>query len=99
MKPTQVFNQFFLTIFVRLHSLQYNVQEWISKEIVDDDPYDQETFFPKNQKVSQPALTAPVVAVNAPSYKSNALESPELEGEAADSIRPASIVQGQASSQ
>ncbi|MHC5748317.1 MAG: hypothetical protein ACYTXT_42035 [Nostoc sp.] len=49
--------------------------------------------------VSQPALPAPVVAVNAPSYKSNVLESPELEGEAADSIRPASIVQGQASSQ
>ncbi|MBD2248489.1 hypothetical protein [Nostoc sp. FACHB-888] len=49
--------------------------------------------------LSQPALTAPVVAVNAPAYKSNVLESPELEGEAADSIRPASIVQGQASSQ
>ncbi|MFW9263104.1 hypothetical protein [Nostoc sp. CALU 546] len=49
--------------------------------------------------MSQPALTAPVVTVNAPSYKSNALSEPELSGEAADSIRPASIVQGQASSQ
>ena len=49
--------------------------------------------------LSQPALPAPVVAVNAPSYKSNVLSEPELEGEAADSIRPASIVQGQASSQ
>ena len=50
MNTTQVFNQFFLTFFAILHSLQYNVQEWIRKEIVDDDPYDQETFFPKNQK-------------------------------------------------
>ncbi|MCC5653918.1 hypothetical protein LC609_29905 [Nostoc sp. XA013] len=49
--------------------------------------------------LSQPALPAPVVAVNAPSYKSNVLSEPELSGEAADSIRPASIVQGQASSQ
>ncbi|MBD2565602.1 MULTISPECIES: hypothetical protein [Nostoc] len=49
--------------------------------------------------LSQPALPAPVVAVNAPSYKSNVLSEPELEGEATDSIRPASIVQGQASSQ
>ncbi|BAY42199.1 hypothetical protein NIES2111_65950 (plasmid) [Nostoc sp. NIES-2111] len=49
--------------------------------------------------LSQPTFPAPVVAVNAPAYNSNALESPELEGEAADSIRPASIVQGQASSQ
>ena len=49
--------------------------------------------------LSQPALAAPVVTVNAPSYNSNALESPELEEEATDSIRPASIVQGQASSQ
>ncbi|WP_375493029.1 hypothetical protein [uncultured Nostoc sp.] len=44
-------------------------------------------------------MPAPVVAVNAPSYKSNVLSEPELSGEAADSIRPASIVQGQASSQ
>jgi hypothetical protein len=47
---------------------------------------------------SQPVFPAPVVMANAPAYKSDALESPELEGEAAPSIRPASIVQGQASS-
>ncbi|MDZ8083374.1 MAG: hypothetical protein RMX35_30455 [Nostoc sp. DcaGUA01] len=47
--------------------------------------------------LSQPALPAPVVTVNAP--PNIALESPELEAEAADSIRPATLVQGQASSQ
>jgi len=47
---------------------------------------------------SQPILAAPVVTVNAPAYKSDALESPELDSKATDSIRPASIVQGQASS-
>ena len=51
MLSTQVFNQFSLTIFALVHSLQYNVQEWIRKEIVDDDPYEQEMFFPKNKRV------------------------------------------------
>jgi len=51
MLSTQVFNQFSLRIFALVHSLQYNVQEWIRKEIVDDDPYEQETFFPKNKRV------------------------------------------------
>lgn len=48
MISTQFFNQIFLQIFAVAHSMQHNVQEWIRKEIVDDDPYDQETFFPKN---------------------------------------------------
>ena len=48
---TQAFDQLSLTIFALVHSLQYNVQEWIRKEIVDDDPYEQEMFFPKNKKV------------------------------------------------
>jgi hypothetical protein len=51
MLSTQAFNQFSLTIIALVHSLQYNVQEWIRQEIVDDDPYDQETFFPKNKRV------------------------------------------------
>ena len=51
MISTQGFNQFFLTIFALVHSLQYNVQEWIRKEIVDDAPYEQETFFPKNKRI------------------------------------------------
>ncbi len=51
MLSTQVFNQFSLTIFALVHSLQYNVQEWIRQEIVDDDPYEQEMFFPKNKRV------------------------------------------------
>lgn len=49
--------------------------------------------------LSQPTFPAPVVAVNASAYKTNALESPEPTIEATDSVRPASIVQGQASSQ
>lgn len=29
-----------------MYSLRRNVQEWVRKEIVDDDPCDEETFFP-----------------------------------------------------
>ncbi len=48
MISTQAFNHISFQILAVVHSMQHNVQEWIRKEIVDDDPYDQETFFPKN---------------------------------------------------
>jgi len=51
MISTQVFNQFSLRKLALVRSIKHNVQEWIRKEIVDDDPYDQETFFPKNNKI------------------------------------------------
>jgi hypothetical protein len=51
MLSTQVFNQVSLTILALVHSLQYNVQEWIRQEIVDDDPYEQEMVFLKNKRV------------------------------------------------
>ncbi|MBD2616249.1 hypothetical protein H6G94_34255 [Nostoc punctiforme FACHB-252] len=51
--------------------------------------------------LSPPNLTAPapVVAVNAPIYNSSASESPAGEVSDPDSDRPATLVQGQASSQ
>lgn len=39
--------------FVRpmtLSALRHSFQEWIRKEIVDDDPYDIETFFPNAER-------------------------------------------------
>ncbi len=50
MISTKSLTSFFLTIFALMHFLQYNVQEWIRKEI-DDDP-EQEMFFPKSKKGS-----------------------------------------------
>jgi len=37
-KPAEVF------------SLWHSVQEWIRQEIVDDDPYDEETLFPSRKQ-------------------------------------------------
>ena len=48
---TKVYDQFFLTICAVMYSFQYKVQEWIRQEIVDDDPNEQEMFFPKNKRV------------------------------------------------
>ena len=31
---------------IKMPSFQLVIQNWIRKEIVDDDPYDEETFFP-----------------------------------------------------
>lgn len=36
----------FIQEFLDIHQLQSGLQEWIHKEIVDDDPYEQETSFP-----------------------------------------------------
>jgi hypothetical protein len=47
----QTFNQPSLPKFAVMRSIQRNVQEWIRKEIVDDNPYEQEMFFPKNKRV------------------------------------------------
>lgn len=42
---TQITHRFdFLLGLIDIHSLQHNIQEWIRKEIVDDDPYEQETL-------------------------------------------------------
>lgn len=51
MISTQVFSQFFLAKSTVVRSLKHNVQEWIRKEIVDDDPYEQEAFLFKKNKV------------------------------------------------
>ena len=45
MTSAQITHRFnFFLGFVNLYSLQHNIQEWIRQEIVDDDPYEQETF-------------------------------------------------------
>jgi hypothetical protein len=46
----QIFKQLSLPKFPVMRSIGRNVQEWIRKEIVDDDPYEQETFLPENNK-------------------------------------------------
>lgn len=41
MTSAQITHRFdFLLGFVNIYSLQHNIQEWIRKEIVDDDPYE-----------------------------------------------------------
>jgi hypothetical protein len=46
----QIFKQPSLPKLPVMRFIQGNLQEWIRKEIVDDDPYEQETFFPENNK-------------------------------------------------
>ncbi len=46
----QIFKQPSLLKFPVMRSIGRSVQEWIRKEIVDDDPYEQETFLPENNK-------------------------------------------------
>jgi hypothetical protein len=46
MISTQIFKQPSLLKFPVMRSVQSNLQEWICKEIFDDDPYEQETLFP-----------------------------------------------------
>ena len=37
---------YFLIGVIKMSSFQMVIQNWIRQEIVDDDPYDEETFFP-----------------------------------------------------
>lgn len=53
MTSTSITHRFdFLLGFVNIYSLQHNIQEWIRKEIVDDDPYEQETCLPTLNKLN-----------------------------------------------
>ncbi len=46
----QIFKQLSLPKFPVMRSIGRNVQEWIRKEIVDDDPYEEEMFFKKTKE-------------------------------------------------
>lgn len=43
----------FFVLVLKFNSIRQTITNWVRQEVVDDDPYDVSTFFPREEKQDQ----------------------------------------------
>ncbi|GAB4238211.1 MAG: hypothetical protein Kow00121_65150 [Elainellaceae cyanobacterium] len=46
-------DKMFFVLVLKFNSIRQTITNWVRQEVVDDDPYDVSTFFPREEKQDQ----------------------------------------------